>query len=183
MTDNANSGTSNEVAGPWLSPSEALTRFVPGGQAQVRGVGAVAPIRFGFQVGEIGMLVPPGMLSELVDESEIYSLPTTPRWFRGLINLRGSLVPVFDLKQLFEMQGESAVKANLLVLNTGEEAVGILIDGLPVTLDVTKIPERSPPLPPALRKYSQTVYVRDRELWVEFDFEGFFQAAGNRIVA
>lgn len=183
MTDNANSSTRSEVAGPWLSPSEALTRFVSGEQANLGRVEAVAPIRFGFRVGEIGLLVPPGMLSELVEESEIYPLPTTPSWFRGLINLRGSLVPVFDLKKLFEIQGESTEVTNLVVLNSGEEAVGILIDGLPVTLDATKVPEQSPPLPPVLRKYSQTVYVRDQEIWVEFDFDGFFRAAGNRIVA
>ena len=60
----------------------------------------MAPIRFGFRVGSIGLLVPAGMLSELVDDTEVYPLPTTPAWFHGLINLRGGLVPVFDSEEV-----------------------------------------------------------------------------------
>jgi len=183
VSDNANSGTSNEVAGTWFSPSEALTRFVPDGTVQVRKVRAVAPIRFGVRVGDIGLLIPQGMLSEMVDDAEIYPLPTTPLWFQGLINLRGSLVPVFDLKALFEMEEHKVETSNLLVLNSGEEAVGILIDSFPLTLDVTQILEQHPMLPPVLREYSQAVYVQGEEVWVEFDFDGFFRAAGSRTVA
>lgn len=183
MTDHADSDASSDVAGPWLSPSEALTRFVPGGQMEAEGVRAIAPIRFGVRIGDIGLLVPSGMLSELLDSAEIYPMPTTPLWFRGLINLRGNLVPVFDLKTLFEMGDQSAETTNLLVLNTGEEAVGILIDGLPVTLDATQSLDHFPPLPPVLRESSQAVYMWDEEVWVEFDFDGLFRSAARQTVA
>lgn len=183
MTDKANSGASNEVVGSLLSPSEALTRFVPGGTMQAGEARAVAPIRFGARVGDIGLLIPLGMLSELVEDAEIYPLPTTPPWFQGLINLRGSLVPVFDLKALFGNVGQKVERTNLLVLNSREEAVGILIDGLPMTLDVAQPNEQLPLLPPVLREYSQAVYVRGEEVWVEFDFDGLFRAAGSQTAA
>lgn len=183
MTDKASSGASNEVVGSLLSPSEALTRFVPGGTVQAGETRAVAPIRFGARVGDIGLLIPLGMLSELVEDAEIYPLPTTPLWFQGLINLRGSLVPVFDLKALFENVGQKAERTNLLVLNSREEAVGILINGLPMTLDVAQTLEQLPVLPPVLREYSQAVYVLGEEVWVEFDFDGLFRAAGSHTVA
>jgi twitching motility protein PilI len=141
----------------------------------------VAPIRFGFRLGSIGLLVPPGMLSELVDDTEVYPLPTTPDWFHGLINLRGGLVPVFNLKKLLRVEDQGEDKPNLLVLNGGVAAVGVLIDGLPLTLDISKRLQQSPPLPAILREHSQAVYMREQEIWVEFDFDGFFRAAGNRI--
>ena len=183
MTGNNNSASSNEVAGPWLSPSEALTRFVPTQQTGRQGAREVAPIRFGFRVGSIGLLVPVGMLSELVDDTEVYPLPTTPGWFRGLINLRGGLVPVFDLKRLFDMDKQGGDKPNLLVLNAGAGAVGVLIDGLPLTLDIGQRVPQTPPLPAILREHNHAVYVREQDIWVDFDFDGFFRAAGNRIAA
>ena len=183
VTDHSNSEASNEVVGPWLSPSEALTRFAPTRQTPLQGARVVAPIRFGFRVGSIGLLVPAGMLSELVDDTEVYPLPTTPDWFHGLINLRGGLVPVFDLKRLFRVEHRGEDKPNLLVLSAGAAAVGVLIDGLPLTLDIGKRLQQSPPLPAILREHSQAVYVRDQAIWVEFDFDGFFRAAGSRIAA
>ena len=116
------------------------------------------------------------MPSELVDDTKIYPLPTTPLWFRGLINLRGNLVPVFDLKQLFRMDAHSKDKPKLLVLNSGEQAVGILVDGLPFTLNLTHRLDHVPPLPLILGKHTQTVYARNQEVWVELDIDGFFSA-------
>ena len=183
MVDNANNGANSKADGPWLSPSEALTRFTPCEMETTGENQIAAPVRFGARVGNIGLLVPLGMLSELVEDATVYPLPTTPHWFRGLINLRGKLVPGFDLKTLFEMQDQKTETTKLLVLNTQEEAVGILIDNLPVTLDVILRLEHLPKLPGVLQEYSQEVYVRDEEIWVDFDFDGFFQAAGSLNVA
>ena len=183
MTDDTSSAARDEVAGPWLSPSEALTRFVPQQQTRQPGACDVARIRFGFRVGNIGLLVPTGMLSELVEETEVYPLPTTPVWFPGLINLRGSLVPVFDLKKLFNLEEPGGEKPNLLVLNAGAEAVSVLIDGLPLSLDTNRRVEQIPPLPEILREHSHAVYVREREIWVDLDFDGLFRTAGSRIAA
>ena len=183
VTDDTSSAARNEVAGPWLSPSEALTRYVPGPETRRAEARAVAPIRFGFRVGDIGLLVPAGMISELVEELEIYPLPTTPVWFPGLINLRGCLVPVFDLKKLFDLEDPGGEKPNLLVLDAGVDAVGVFIDGLPLTLDTGKRVKQTPPLPEILRTHSQAVYMRESNLWVDFDFDGFFRAVGSRIAA
>ena len=183
MTDDTSNAPINEVAGPWLSPSEALTRFSQRRQTLRQGAQDVAPIRFGFQIGDIGLLVPAGMLSELVEEIEIYPLPTTPVWFPGLINLRGGLVPVFDLKKLFNIDDPGGKKQSLLVLNAGADAVGVLIDGLPLTLDTGERLKQSPPLPEFLRDHSHAVYLREQQIWVDFDFDGLFRAAGGRIAA
>ena len=113
-----------------------------------------APTRFGFQVGDIGLLVPTGMRSELVEETEIYPLPTTPTWFPGLINLRGGLVPVFDLRRLFKIDDLAGRKPGLLVLNTGTEAVSVLIDSLPLPVDIDLPLEQPPPLPKILSEHS-----------------------------
>ena len=183
MSDKSDSGSGRGSAGTRLSPSQALTRFIPSRTDQSADKQTAEPIRFGARVGNIGLLVPKGMLSELVEEITVYPLPTTPPWLQGLINLRGSLVPVFDLKALFKIDEWSSEKSNLLVLNTGEKAVGILIDGLPVTLQAAQSLQQDPLLPPVLRDHRRAVYVKDAEVWVDYDFDGFFRAAGRGAAA
>lgn len=183
MTDDSNDAPNDAPAGTWLSPGEALTRFVPGGPTHRHGARDLAPIRFGFQVGSIGLLIPTGMLSELVEDTEIYKLPLAPPWLRGLISLRGGLVPVFDLKLLFATESPDGAKPKLLALNTGAAAVSVLIDGLPLTVDVSSSLPQSPPLPGILRDYSYAVYAQGQSIWVDFDFDGFFRAVGNRAAA
>ena len=166
-----------------LSPSEALTRFVPDGWGEELNIRSIAPMRFGTQVGDIGLLVPIGMHSEVVEQPKIYPLPTAPKWFQGLINLRGNLVPVFNLKSLLQIGDEGTENPYLLVLNNGDEAVGYLIDGLPVTLDVDQKLEQCPLLPSLLREHGHAVYMQDGRVWVEFDFDGFFRALSSLSIA
>ena len=183
MSDTPNSDQYCEVLESWLCPSEALTRFVPTGTIQNNDARPITPNRFGARVGDIGLLVPMGMLSEVVEEPKIYPLPTTPQWFHGLINLRGSLVPVYNLKLLFQLDDQGTESTNLLVLNIGEAAVGFLIDGLPVTLTAIQRMEQFPMLPPVLRDYGQAIYVQDGAVWVDFEFDEFFRAASAQTVA
>jgi twitching motility protein PilI len=180
MSSKPNNGASREVSSPWLSPSEALTRFVPQGSEQDGKAQSDVLVRFGARVGDIGLLLPTGMLSEVVENTNIYPLPTTPPCFLGLINLRGSLIPTYNLKTLFEMPDQDVANCNLLVLNTGAAAVGIQIDGLPMTLDVSASMQQSPMLPPVLQGCCLAVYVQDGRVWVEFDFDGLFRAASNQ---
>lgn len=181
MIDDPPPATRGEPDHPWLSPTEALTRFVASNQRRRQPTLTRAPTRFGFRIGDIGLLVPAGMLSELVEEIAIYPLPTTPGWFLGLINLRGSLIPVFDLKALFALEDEGGEESRLLVLDKEGRAVGLLIEALPQTVEIGSPLPQSPPLPSLLQEHSHAAYMQDQELWVEFDFDGFFQAIGNRL--
>lgn len=164
-------------------PSEALTRFSSRQFQHSKTVDSRKVARFGFRIGDLGLLVPVGMVSELIEDVEIYSLPTTPDWFRGLMNLRGGLVPVFDLKWLFEMQTGGGKTPKLLVLNERVHAVGVLIDMLPKSIWLDQPLPQTPPLPPLLGQYSMGAYVKDQDIWIEFDFEGFFRAVGDQLLA
>jgi len=165
-----------------LKPSEALNRFTST-QSQQKNVYSITPVRFGFRIGDLGLLIPTAMISEVIVDTEIYHLPTTPNWFRGLINLRGSLVPVFDLKILFDIQTEAKAVPKLLVLNERTKAVGILTDTAPRSIVIEESLSQTPPLPKLLSQYSHKVYIKDQDIWVEFDFDGFFHAIGNQLQA
>jgi twitching motility protein PilI len=166
----------------WLSPSEALSRFKPPRALNIETPSILtARIRFGFRIGDIGLLIGPNTTSEVQTQPPIYALPNTPSWLLGLINLRGNLVPVFDLNSLLETGKSAPTKPMLLVLDKGSAMVGILINGLPQTVCLARKLRNMPPLPAALKGYVQEAYARDKVLWLEFDHHSFFQSLANQI--
>ena len=107
-------------------------------------------------------------------------LPNTPVWLLGLINLRGNLTPIFDIKDFLQLENQdTSEKRRLLILDQAEKAVGILIDGLPHTAMTQHVLTRLPPLPAVLEPYVAKAYAQDAMIWLEFDHQGFFQTLGG----
>jgi purine-binding chemotaxis protein CheW len=79
--------------------------------------------------------------------AEVTNLPNTPQFVRGVINLRGEIFPVFDLRARFGM-GLSVPTSRhvIIVVWTGKKLIGVLVDKVSeiVTLkaeEVKPVPE------------------------------------------
>ncbi len=177
------SNLQQDRSGNWLTPIAALTRFTLPAQSAAGAEAGTGPSRFGFLIGNIGLLLEPESLSEVIEETLIHPIPNTPPWFSGMINLRGNLVPVFDLKVLFGLRDEHNETRRLLVVDKGNKAVAIRIDGLPKAFVPERCAKQLPPLPQALKEHVQKVYIHEEEIWLEFDFEAFFTAVGAQLAA
>ncbi len=167
----------------WLSPSAALNRF---SSAQTAAPDTIQPdymrMRYGFRIGGLGLLIGPNTVSEVIEKVPVYRIPNTSYWLLGLLNLRGNLVPIFDLKSILELEDDFQEKNRMImILDEGDKSVGILIDGLPQTQDISHGLSRFPPLPTALREHVSTPYVKDGVAWMEFDHHGFFKSLATRI--
>ncbi|NJN45178.1 MAG: chemotaxis protein CheW [Candidatus Competibacteraceae bacterium] len=169
----------------WLNPSAALTRFNPpeGAVTTIQAAERRQRARYGFQVGDIGLLINQDTTSEIIEEVPIYPIPHMPRWLPGLINLRGNLLPVFNLKQFFGLGQDSLEKQWLLILGAGEQAVCLFADGLPRVVATTHPLERVPPLPVALRPHVSKTYAYEGIVWSEFDHERFFSSVTAQIAS
>jgi len=166
-----------------LSPSAALNRFSPS-EGAVTGIQPYERrqrTRYGMLIGDIGLLIDQATTCEIIEQTPIYPLPHMPHWQRGLINLRGNLVPVFDLKSLMELDQESSEKQWLLVLDRGEMAVGLFGDGLPRPVATTRPMDRLPPLPSVLRPHISQAFTFEGFVWLAFDHRSFFQSLATRI--
>ncbi len=165
-----------------MSPSDALGRFEAPAEDPGRNDSYAESQRYGFHVGGIDLLIRPDTVAELVEKAEIFPIPNAPVWLRGLINLRGNLVPVYDLRSLLEVVDEGVGSAQrVLILDRGDNMVGLLIDGLPESIRGIGTPTNIPPLPAVLRQYVSDAYTDNRTIWLEFDHRGFFRglAAGK----
>lgn len=120
-----------------LPPTQALAAgaaFVPpaaAGDAQARDA---LQVRQGFRVGGIGLMARDEDGSELTEVPAVHRLPNAPAWLRGICNLHGLLVPVFDLALFAGLPAQQAQRPMLLVLSHGADAAGVLIDGMPQRL-------------------------------------------------
>lgn len=133
------------------------------------------PKRYGYTVGTINFLVAERIRSEVVQTPAISLLPHCPEWLLGLMNLRGNLVPVIDLRSLCG-EGPSRRPATVLVLDSGEKAVAIPIDTLPVALTDLAALDDMPPLPPSLQGHADRAFTADGRTWLAFEHDEFFRA-------
>ena len=100
----------------------------------------------GFRVGQEVFGVPIHLVHEIVRVPDITSVPDSPGCVQGVINLRGKVVSVVDLRRRF---GAKEIKANkknrILVTEVGGKLVGLIVDS---ASEVLKIPENEIELPP-----------------------------------
>ena len=136
-------------------------------------------IRYGFRLGNINFLLNEAAMSEIVTKPLIYPIPNTPSWIQGLINLRGILVPVFNIKKCIKQENKDDNKNHLLVIDKGERAFATFIDSLPDSINVdevelidTSIPDE---LPDMLKTHVTTALKINNEVWLELDYDAFIK--------
>ncbi len=80
-------------------------------------------------------------VQEIIQMQEVTSVPKTPGFVRGVINLRGKVIPVVELKKKFGMDAsEDSDKTCIIVVQVGEGdntmTVGVIIDAVSEVLDI-----------------------------------------------
>lgn len=162
----------------WLAPSAALERFVaPPDLLWNAAPEKIERKRYGFCIGAFGLLIKAEVASEVLRTPAISTLPGAPPWLLGVLNLRGNLVPVFDLALLLGVARTGQPQARLvLILDKGENAVAMLIDAFPQPLSQLAAITHLPALPARLQGPVSKAYSKDEQLWLEFDHEFFFDS-------
>jgi len=68
-------------------------------------------------------------VNEIVKLQEITKLPNTPDYVEGIINLRGKVIPIVDLKVKFKLgRQERNDDTRIIVVNANNKIIGILVD-------------------------------------------------------
>jgi len=130
---------------------------------------------------------------EVLDFTTVTKIPRTPEFMRGVINLRGSVVPVVDLRLAFGMTAtEKTVNTCIVVVEIcleGETTImGALADSVEEVIDLE--PEQIQPAP-RLGTSIKTDFIRgmgkrDSQFLMILDIDRVFSAdelAGLRIGA
>ena len=80
---------------------------------------------------------------EVLDMCSITKVPRTPTFMRGVINLRGTVIPVIDLRSKFGMSSiESTIESRIVVMEInmdGNETVaGVLTDAVHDVIEINE---------------------------------------------
>ncbi len=134
--------------------------------------------RHGFFVGEIGILLPTNLNCEVTENLQVCKLPKTPHWFTGMTNLRGNIVPIFDLGILFKLPTVSidsrvnASEKKQIFLEVDNSWVGFSSDGLPtrIMLNGSHLLETIPPAPTELEPFITRCY-RHPNVWFDLNMK------------
>ncbi len=84
-----------------------------------------------FRLGSEVFAVNVANVREVLDLTPITKVPTAPRCMRGVVNVRGSAIPVLDLRQRFGMSSvEETVNTRILVLELEIEEELVVVGGI-----------------------------------------------------
>ena len=96
--------------------------------------GVARDVWFGYRIGCHHFVLDKALQSELVIKPVIYALPKSPGWLCGVINLRGNILSVVDLSASLSTTCKSAAGEYVLVIDKGNDALALLVDGPPRSL-------------------------------------------------
>lgn len=167
----------------WLSPSAALNRLdLDEGELALessseREAAERTELRHGVKIGTFSILLPSDTVSEVVKGATIYPIPKTAEWVKGLINLRGNLVPVFDLAEHFDADEETSESTQILAVGKAEQAIALIVDGIPKLASTDHpISYSTLPLPEGIRNHVQGAFMEDDNMWLELDLSNLIDS-------
>jgi purine-binding chemotaxis protein CheW len=92
----------------------------------------------GFRVGQETFGLPISLVQEIVRPPEIANVPHAPNYVEGVMNLRGRIVPVIDLRRRFgSTPAETNSKTRVLVVDADSRVVGLIVDSASEVLRIT----------------------------------------------
>lgn len=111
----------------------------------------------GFRIGAETFAVPIALVHEIVRVPEITAVPDSPDYVEGVINLRGKIVSVIDLRKRFGEREIARHKKNrILVTDVDGKLVGLIVDA---ASEVLKLPETEVEPPPPVFDERDVNYV------------------------
>lgn len=87
-----------------------------------------------FKSGDLLLGVNVDYVVEIITNHSITHLPMVPNYVKGIINLRGQIIPIVDIRQLLNKQPQD--DRCIIVLNIEGTKLGILVDSVAQMIDI-----------------------------------------------
>lgn len=117
------------------------TAGVTGGEAQAGKCAALAGKYLTFSLGKEEYGVAILNVREIIGVMEITAVPHTPPYIKGVINLRGRVIPVLDLRLKFNMDRTDHTERTCVIVvevkgQTAPVQVGMIVDAVSEVLNI-----------------------------------------------
>ncbi len=105
---------------------------------------------------------------------DITAIPRSPDWVRGVVNLRGRIVPVVDLRRHFALPpADETADSRIVVVDVMDRTLGLMVDRVNEVLRVAATTVEPPPqmVSGVDRRFIQGVGKRDERLFLLLDLD------------
>ena len=84
-------------------------------------------------------------VTEIIGMQPISQIPEVPEYIKGIVNLRGKIIPVIDIRLKFKKDAvDYTDRTCIIVIDTGEISVGLIVDNVSEVITISD-EEISPP--------------------------------------
>ncbi len=80
------------------------------------------------------------MVQEIIKDADVTAIPDSPAFIEGVINLRGSIIPIIDLHKRLKLPDTQANRSDnlwIIILNIGGRVTGFVVDHVTQVFKVT----------------------------------------------
>ena len=110
-----------------------------------------------FSIGEEEFGVDILKVQEIIRMMEITRVPRAPEFVEGVINLRGKVIPIIDLRRRFGLEARSHDKnTRIIVIEINGMIVGFVVDSVS---EVLRIPASTVEPPPSIMSGIESEYI------------------------
>lgn len=95
-------------------------------------------------------------IREIIRPLKITPLPKAPDFIEGIVNLRGTVIPVIEMRKRFGLDVERDFEPRMIIVKVEDTAIGVTVDHVS---DVIRIPVSDIQPPPKMIKGIESEYV------------------------
>ena len=135
-----------------------------------------------FESAGLVMYMSTSYVIEIINDHSITALPMVPHYVKGIINLRGSILPVIDIRLLMDREAEEYTsKTCIIVLNIDSIPIGIIVDRVRQVIDIDPDEVQSIPLRNRQKLCNGMITVDSGEGAMAFEAEALVQSSSEAV--
>ncbi len=90
-----------------------------------------------FSLGREEYALPIASVHEIIRFTEPRTIASDASWIRGVIGLRGKIIPIFDLAARMQLEGPGSEPGKIVIVESGSGQVGVMVDEVEEVLTVS----------------------------------------------
>ena len=134
-----------------------------------------------FSLGSEEYALPIGSVHEIIRFTEPRTVASEAAWIRGVIGLRGKIIPIFDLASRMELDIAESEAGKIVIVESGTGQVGIMVDEVEEVLTVSS--DQLEDVPSANSDSIEAIAKIEDRLVILLNPEGLFARSGADEIA
>ena len=129
-----------------------------------------------FSLGSEEYALPIGSVHEIIRYTEPRTVASEAAWIKGVIGLRGKIIPIFDLAARMELEKVGSEPGKIVIVESGTGQVGVMVDEVEEVLTVSS--DQLEDVPSASSDAIEAIAKIEDRLVILLNSEGLFARSG-----